>query len=313
MDNAMPKVSVIMNCYNSDKYLREAIDSVYAQTFDDWEIVFWDNASTDGSAGIAGSYSDKLRYFKACETTSLGAARNMAIQKARGEYIAFLDCDDIWLSEKLALQVAQLDKHPDSALGYGNYFRLYPDGKRALQFRSRQPEGPVFERFLYAYPVGLLTAIVRREALDRLSEMFDPSLYLWEQYDIFMRLLTRDKAIYCHTPLAVYRVHPGSGTVKRIFTKEYTDELDRILKKFYGMDPAFVAEHLGGLRHLGAKRQFIEAKIVLANGRPDEARRILKNTRWIDYKCVLLYLLTFLPKSLLPHLLKIRERYLLRF
>ena len=84
-----PLVSVIMNCYNGDKYLRAAIESVYDQTYKNWEIIFWDNASTDNSAAIANSYDAKLRYFYSKETVTLGAARNKALKQCKGEYISF--------------------------------------------------------------------------------------------------------------------------------------------------------------------------------------------------------------------------------
>ena len=104
-----PLVSVIMNCYNGEKYLREAIDSVYAQTYKNWEIIFWDNASTDTSAEITNTYDSKLRYFKGEKTIALGAARNKALEKCSGEYISFLDVDDMWIEEKLELQVQKMN------------------------------------------------------------------------------------------------------------------------------------------------------------------------------------------------------------
>ena len=100
-DNA-PVVSVIMNCRNSAAYLREAINCVFNQTFSSWEIIFWDNGSTDGSPKIAQSFTDKrMRYFRADEPTPLGEARNLAIAKARGRYIAFLDCEDVYKRQNL--------------------------------------------------------------------------------------------------------------------------------------------------------------------------------------------------------------------
>ena len=96
-----PLVSVIMNCHNGERFLREAIDSVYAQTYSNWEIIFWDNVSTDDSSSIAQSYDNRLRYYLSEGFTSLGMARELAVQKSNGEYVAFLDCDDLWLPEKL--------------------------------------------------------------------------------------------------------------------------------------------------------------------------------------------------------------------
>jgi len=96
-----PLVSIIMNCYNGEKYLREAIDSIYAQTYQNWEIVFWDNLSTDNSAEIAKSYDHRLRLFCSEETTPLGQARIKALENAQGEYVSFLDVDDLWLPNML--------------------------------------------------------------------------------------------------------------------------------------------------------------------------------------------------------------------
>jgi len=96
-----PLVSVVMNCYNSDSFLKEAIESVYNQTYSNWEIIFWDNASTDNSANIAKSYDERIKYYLAPKTTPLGEARNLALSYTTGEYVAFLDCDDIWISDMI--------------------------------------------------------------------------------------------------------------------------------------------------------------------------------------------------------------------
>ena len=97
-----PSVSVIMNCYNGAKYLRAAIESVLTQSYADWELVFWDNQSTDESANIVRSYADpRVKYFYAPVHTLLYEARNCAIQKSNGELLAFLDVDDTWLPAKL--------------------------------------------------------------------------------------------------------------------------------------------------------------------------------------------------------------------
>ena len=96
MENNKPLVSIIMNCYNGEQYLKEAIDSIYAQTYNNWEVIFIDNCSTDNSAEIAKSYEDeRIKYHKVRKNIPLYAARNIAINKCNGEYIGFLDCDDI--------------------------------------------------------------------------------------------------------------------------------------------------------------------------------------------------------------------------
>ena len=91
-----------MNCYNGEAYLKESIQSVLSQTYENWELIFWDNRSTDKSAEIFKSYEDeRLKYYHAAKHTLLYGARNEAIKKSSGEFIAFLDTDDLW--EKISL------------------------------------------------------------------------------------------------------------------------------------------------------------------------------------------------------------------
>ena len=117
-----PLVSVIINCFNGEMYLREALNSVIAQTYKNWEIIFWDNQSTDQSAGIFKSYNDiRLKYYYASSYTSLYQARNYAIKKCNGEFIAFLDSDDWWTSEKLETQM-NLFEDKEVGLVYSNYY-----------------------------------------------------------------------------------------------------------------------------------------------------------------------------------------------
>ena len=104
--NNKPLVSIIVNCYNSDLYLKETLDSILSQTYQNWEIIFWDNQSKDRSAEYFNNYSDvRFKYFYAPEHTLLSTARNLAVEKANGVLLAFLDCDDIWYPNKLLLQV----------------------------------------------------------------------------------------------------------------------------------------------------------------------------------------------------------------
>ena len=106
----MPSVSVIMNVRNGASTLREALDSVLRQSFRDWELIVWDDRSTDQSAQIIAEYKDpRIRYMQSPEETSLGKARGNAIRQAAGSWLAFLDQDDIWLPGKLEEQMALAD------------------------------------------------------------------------------------------------------------------------------------------------------------------------------------------------------------
>lgn len=161
-----PLVSVIMNCYNGERFLKEAIDSVYAQTFTDWEIIFWDNASTDASGRIARSYDHKMKYFRARETTPLGKARNLAIQKASGQYLAFLDCDDLWLPDKLTAQIDIFEKAGRRfGFVYGRCEKIYSGSQKTRVFRKgeRLPDGNIFSELLKENFIPFLSGIIDKE------------------------------------------------------------------------------------------------------------------------------------------------------
>ena len=124
----MPLVSIIMNVRNGAAFLREALDSVVRQTFVDWELIVWDDRSTDESAEVISEYHDKrFRYFLSPKDVPLGKARDSAIRQAAGEWLAFLDQDDIWLPRKLEKQMSLVEE------GRGDYLWSH----RAVPFSAR--------------------------------------------------------------------------------------------------------------------------------------------------------------------------------
>ena len=118
MENNIPLVSFVVNCYNGELYLKNCISSILEQTYTNWEIIFWDNASTDNSAEIFNTYKDsRFKYFKSEVNVTLGQARAWAVNQCNGEYIAFLDVDDEWLPSKTEIQVTEMLKD-DFVLSY---------------------------------------------------------------------------------------------------------------------------------------------------------------------------------------------------
>ena len=123
--NNKPRVSGIIIFLNAEKFIQEAIESVFAETFDDWELLLVDDGSTDASTAIARRFADqcpdKVRYLEhnGHQNRGMSASRNLGVRHARGEYVAFLDADDIWLPHKLEQQVPILDAQPKAAMLYG--------------------------------------------------------------------------------------------------------------------------------------------------------------------------------------------------
>lgn len=287
------KVSVIMNCFNSERYLKEAIDSIYSQKYKNWEIIFFDNASTDKSGEIAKSYDERLKYFKIDKTIPLGSARNMAIEKATGEYITFLDCDDIWLPQKLEKQIEIFEKNPDFDFSYTNYFILKNNNKiKAL--KGNQPQGNVFEQFLNQYPIAILTTMIRRKALDGLDSLFDKNLNLAEEYDVFMRLLYRVKAFYVSEPSAVYRIHSNMTSMK--LRESTTEELLYCIEKFKKTFNNFEKDYSESINNFNIYLAYSTAKTFISKGDLKSTRKQIKPYMFSSLKFFLIYILTFLPR-----------------
>ena len=201
-------VSIIMNCYNGEKYLREALESVLAQTYQNWELIFWDNQSTDDSADIFKSYpDDKLKYFYAPKYTLLYEARNSAIEKASGEFYAFLDVDDWWISEKLEKQL-QLFEDPRVGLVYGNYWFVNErKGTRKILYNKQLPSGRILNELLQLYVVGLLTIVIRSSAFTSLDHPFDPRFQVIGDFDLVVHLAETWMFECVQSPVAYYRWH----------------------------------------------------------------------------------------------------------
>lgn len=210
-----PLVSILMNCFNGEKYLRQAIDSVLAQSYGNWEIIFWDNQSTDGSAEIFTSYRDsRLKYFYAPEHTRLYEARNCAMEKASGELIAFLDVDDWWMANKLEKQVP-LFQDPDVGLVCGNFWVVNErNGRRWISLKEPAPTGRVLNELLQTYFVGLLTLVVRREALRSLAYPCDARYHMIGDLDLVVRLAVHWKLDCEQSPVGFYRAHDGNESLK---------------------------------------------------------------------------------------------------
>ena len=223
----MPRVSVIMPSYNQADFICESIRSIFGQTYGDYEIVVVDS-STDGTGRALEPYMDRIRYFRQ-ERLGPGAARNLAIEESRGELVAFLDSDDIWLPGKLETQVSFIDDHPGTDLVHSDYIRMDPGGMviGTSILSNREPPYSL-EDIIGFNAIGTLTVMARRErVLD--SGCFDEELPVAEDFDLWTRMLM-DGCSFGFIPevLARWRRHPGSISLSRV--KIHTSHIRTIEK-----------------------------------------------------------------------------------
>ncbi|WP_022655377.1 glycosyltransferase family 2 protein [uncultured Desulfovibrio sp.] len=300
-----PAVSVIMNCLNSARNLRAALDSLMAQSFEDFEVIFWDNGSMDDSPAIAQSYGPRLCYFRGEKTVPLGAARNLAMAQARGRYLAFLDCDDLWRQQKLEKQVA-LFKASERVGLVCTDTEIF-DGRRVLKrlfAEARPARGMVFGALMERQWISMSSAIIRREALAGLTAdagareggWFDESLNVCEEADVFYRIAHDWELDYVDEPLTLWRVH-GANTTFRKFG-QFADETLRILDKHRRLYPGYDAEHADLAALLTRRASFQKAVALWREGRNAEARATIAPWRKLSRKYRMFWWASFLPGSL---------------
>ncbi len=308
--NGNPRVSIVMNCFNGAAFLREAIESVYAQTYQDWEIIFWDNASTDASTSIARSFGERVQCFRSVSTVNLGEARNSALREARGEFIAFLDCDDLWLPEKLDRQILLFDQNPALGLVACDAINFSAAGELNRVYQDiLPPRGNAFRYLLGNYCLVMSSVVVRRSALDFLGEAFDPRFELLEDTELFLRLAKCFPIDVVNAPLAKWRVHGGSETHKKFDRTIVENEL--MLDKFAFRYPGFAVEYANEVAQVRRKVEFRRAIQAWREGDSGKARKVLR-VRPFDPKFLMMYCLTFLPPSMFNYVVR-AHFYLKRF
>jgi len=206
----MPRVSVIIRTYNRADYIGEAIESVFAQTFNDLELIVVDDGSTDATKEVLAQYEGRLRTLYLEHTGNLSHLGNAAIRVSDGEFVAFLDSDDIWLPEKLALQIKLLSDDSRFGFSYTNGCLLYPDGTRSAP--ALEPEqivrGFVLPALVRNMCVHISTSVVRRTCFDRIG-WFDERHPSAEDFFFFLNLAAATEGVCVPQAMALIRQHGG--------------------------------------------------------------------------------------------------------
>ena len=207
-------VSVLLPSYRSEAYLAQAIDSVLAQTYSNWELLILDDQSPDGAWEIAQSYvqkDDRIRCIKNERNIGVAGTRNRGLELAQGTWVAFLDSDDIWHPEKLEMQLAAL-KRSGADLVYTSYAMFSDEDRRRAEYLV--PESVDYESLLLENVIGCSTAMVRRSALE--NHRFRLDLY-HEDYALWLELLRSGVvAAGCPDVLVEWRLSKGSRSYNKL-------------------------------------------------------------------------------------------------
>lgn len=210
----VPRVSVLINTYNSLSTLGSALNSAFGQTWHDFEVIVLDNGSNDGTADFIGRYPDnRLRYIRRDCTVPLGQARNEILSLARGDYLAFLDADDSWTPKKLEKQLDLIER-TNVGLIFSDAVRRYVDDGTEIGYfdylNHRPSHTNAFGDQLRCYTVVNSAALFRRTSLMALDRWINPSFRICTDFDLFMRIIYADNADFVDEKLTIYNVASGS-------------------------------------------------------------------------------------------------------
>lgn len=263
----MPKVSIIIPVYNGERYLAETLQSVAAQTEEDWEVIAVNDGSNDGSLAIleeaVRNDPGRVRVIT-ISNGGVSRARNHGVREARGEYIAFLDQDDLWLPEKLHLQLDQFRSDRSLGISYTNESIINSQGilvkERALSLDGRKNRGWVFRYLIFNNFIPVSSIMIKKDVFDTIGG-FDTRYALAEDYDFLLKAVRIVPVDFIDKPLVLYREHGESGTHLKI--DHITSESFSVLHSWCARDPWFFRIHFLEYLHFWLKFKVLKIKVLL--------------------------------------------------
>ncbi len=295
MQNKNQLITIILNCYNGEKYLNEALRSVLSQSYKNWELIFWDNKSTDRSKKIFKSFKDKrLKYFYSNTHTPLYEAKNLAIKKSKGSYLTFIDVDDLWEKNKLKEQIKLFS---DERVGvvYGNMWIRNEINKRSkIYWKAELPGGMIYNKIIQNYCIGIISTMIRKNILNKRKNVFNVKYNHIGDFDLLIKLSRKYKFGAIQSPVATYRIHGKnlSFTNRKNEIFELKDWFKNNKKKLKKEEKIFILNRI-------EQREFLNLKL---KGEFLKTFRFLINKKNLRYKFKNLILL-ILPAQLLKTIL----------
>ncbi len=288
-------ISIIMPVFNGLPFLKEAIDSVIAQTYKKFELIVVNDGSTDKTQIVLDEFQKKLgKKMIVIKQKNQGQviAKNRGIKRAKGKFIAFLDSDDIWEKDKLEYQVKRFEKNKNLGLCYTEAV-LIDERSRVIGYRSanRNYTGRCFEKLIEKNQITASSVMIKRECLNCIG-IFDETLRTCENWDMWLRISLFFEIQYIPRPLTYYRIHKNhmSSNISKMLEGKI-----KVLKKYSSLLPD------KKFKKILFNSYFDFAKDSLWNSNPKGAREILKNAFKISpfsYRLFWLYLKSFFPKFL---------------
>lgn len=211
------KVSIVMPVLNGERYIGEALESIYCQTYKNFELVLVDDGSTDSTGECVKAFAGKMeiKVVRHPERQGIALSVNDGFRNASGDSLTFLDHDDVWFPDMLETLVSHLEQHPETGMVHADFQTIDPAGKvieeSVARCRNRsRPSGHVFRELFMDSFIAASSVLIRKECIDRLGG-FDPTL-LWGDYHLWLRIARHYRIDYIPKVVAKYRQHHTQST-----------------------------------------------------------------------------------------------------
>jgi glycosyltransferase involved in cell wall biosynthesis len=282
--------SIVMNCFNGERFLREALESVLSQSYENWELIFVDNCSVDQSERIFKSYVDhRFKYFKTETNLSLGAARQFALNHAKGDWIAFLDTDDVWNFDKLEVQAEHVTKYP-CLICYAGIREIDEAGRELITYLPKQERANLRQQLIH-FDINMVTPIVLREALEKYQISFNPKIEASEEYNLFLRIMAKGDAQVIDRVLGDWRQYPNTLTSRTI--SFWATDRRITIKQLINENPSIEVNFKNAIEIALARADYYEAQDFFQKGDADEARICLKRAARTEKLFWFLWIISF--------------------
>lgn len=297
-----PAVSINLCCYNSERFLEETLQSIFAQTYKDWELIVVNDGSKDSTEIIINKYIRQgypIIYLWQ-ENHGLGYSRNKTLELSNGQFIAFIDHDDIWLPEKLEKQIKIFGNNPNIGLTFTNAIYFSNDNKNNKYLRYKNnipPSGEIFGELLKKYYLCLSTVMIKKQAMENIKGWFEDTFKVAEEADVFMRIAYKWECAYVDYPLTMFRMHTGSSTYR--MPSRFHEELEIILKKLINLFPEIQENFADELNIVKGNIQGSYALEDIWHNKKSLARKRLIPFLFTSKRVLFIYILTFLPISII--------------
>ena len=290
-----PFISVIINCFNSERFIEEAIRSVFSQTFENWEIIIWDNFSNDNTKNLVFKFDQKkIKYFKSLEYTNLGEARNLALRKVNGDYIAFLDSDDTYEPNYLS-SVVELITSIDTDCIYVKANKIIFDKKNQISDDTDDLKPMSFKNLFINYNIFMSGTFVKKDVLDKYKINFDSNLNHAEDYDFFLSVSILCKIHFYDKTLVNYRIHDNNIT--KVNARRGVIEEEYVMMKIILQYPEFYNNHKYIFSIKKKKLQWNYFLFVCLENEGKSARENISGYKFNSLKYFIFFLMTYISTS----------------